>query len=515
MAILFSIVEKSETVSGDNETPTAFGVRTPKKKFIDKKNAVTFQIVHRSQRDPLITDETAPCHVLVPLEAKKHDIDKQDGPNEPLLNQKEEQIKYGIYFDDQYNYLQHLKTVDDPINVEWAPVKTPVTKKEDLKEIRLKLPSSVFESDFQEDVGLLNKAAPQSGPRLDFDPDIVAGLDDDFDYENEENVLQDDFMKFANSDLNLEEENDNINDDEWKDENSDEGTICDSEDAGSGRFSFDDEQDPFKDEETKSRFTSYSMTSSVLRRNDMLTLLDDRFEKIYEQYDDTEVGALDTEEIDGYLNLSDDRLIDLAKEFEQKIEEERLISDNMVSPQKEDILIIEKLPLMHFSGLLLWLPFPYQRSRSYRKHERFDCVSILTQTPRSEYMPTIIDIPSNKPKKIKISSRTGIPLDTLGKVGLTKANLDKLDRINEVEKRTKDFEDDSESLLSTLSVMSIRAKNETPEERRARKSALKEYRRVSFFSSLFSVLALNAAKYNQFVIEISLKERGSVQTVKY
>ena len=57
----------------------------------------------------------------------------QDGPNEPLLNQKEEQIKYGIYFDDQYNYLQHLKTVDDPINVEWAPVKTPVTKKEDLK----------------------------------------------------------------------------------------------------------------------------------------------------------------------------------------------------------------------------------------------------------------------------------------------------------------------------------------------------------------------------------------------
>lgn len=39
-----------------------------KRKFIDKKNAVTFHLVHRSQKDPLITDETAPQHVL--LEAK-------------------------------------------------------------------------------------------------------------------------------------------------------------------------------------------------------------------------------------------------------------------------------------------------------------------------------------------------------------------------------------------------------------------------------------------------------------
>ena len=34
------------------------------------------------------------------------------------------------------------------------------------------------------------------------------------------------------------------------------------------------------DEETKSRFTNYSMSSSVIRRNDGLTLLDDRFEKV-------------------------------------------------------------------------------------------------------------------------------------------------------------------------------------------------------------------------------------------
>lgn len=33
-----------------------------------------------------------------------------------------------------------------------------------------------------------------SGPRLDFDPDIVAALDDDFDFDNPDNLLEDDFI---------------------------------------------------------------------------------------------------------------------------------------------------------------------------------------------------------------------------------------------------------------------------------------------------------------------------------
>lgn len=37
-----------------------------KKPFIDKKNAVSFHLVHRSQKDPLAADEKAPQHVLLP-----------------------------------------------------------------------------------------------------------------------------------------------------------------------------------------------------------------------------------------------------------------------------------------------------------------------------------------------------------------------------------------------------------------------------------------------------------------
>lgn len=44
------------------------------------------------------------------------------------------------------------------------------------------------------------------GPRLDFDPDIVAALDDDFDFENPDNLLEDDFILKANQSRNTEED---------------------------------------------------------------------------------------------------------------------------------------------------------------------------------------------------------------------------------------------------------------------------------------------------------------------
>lgn len=45
-------------------------------------------------------------------------------------------------------------------------------------------------------------------------------------------------------------------------------------------YSLNGPQDIFKDEETKSRFTEYSMSSSVMRRNEQLALLDEKFEKV-------------------------------------------------------------------------------------------------------------------------------------------------------------------------------------------------------------------------------------------
>lgn len=68
-----------------------------KRPFIEKKKAVSFHLVHRSQRDPLAADETAPQRVLLPTQKIKDE------------ERRAEQRKYGVFFDDDYDYLQHLK----------------------------------------------------------------------------------------------------------------------------------------------------------------------------------------------------------------------------------------------------------------------------------------------------------------------------------------------------------------------------------------------------------------------
>ncbi|XP_028165493.1 protein LTV1 homolog [Ostrinia furnacalis] len=187
-----------------------------KKKFIDRKKAVTFNLVHRSQRDPLAADESAPQRVLVPVNAAVPPRKEKD-PDLTPEQRKEEQQKYGIFFDDDYNYLQHLKDtrevtmVMQPKTVHKRRPKAVTSENpedfdvddEDDEEKpakavagTLQLPSSVFASEVEEDVGLLNKAATQ-GLCLELDPEVVAALDEDFDFEDPDNQLEDNFIELA------------------------------------------------------------------------------------------------------------------------------------------------------------------------------------------------------------------------------------------------------------------------------------------------------------------------------
>lgn len=119
--------------------------------------------------------------------------------NDPA-KRKKEQNKFGIFFDDDYDYLQHLREPDDR-GVHWEYVEPANVNNQNAnttavnKKPSLQLPSSVFASEFEEEEGMLRKAAPRSGPRPDLDPDIVAALDDDFDFDNPDNQLEDDFFE--------------------------------------------------------------------------------------------------------------------------------------------------------------------------------------------------------------------------------------------------------------------------------------------------------------------------------
>lgn len=483
-----------------------------KKKFIDRKKAVTFNLVHRSQRDPLVADETAPQRVLVPVNANVP-ARKEKDPELSTEQRKEEQKKYGIYFDDDYNYLQHLKDTKE-VTLVLQPKATHkrkekqmnrnVVENEDEEETdateNIKLPSSVFASAVEEDVGLMNKAASQ-GLCLDLDPEVVAALDEDFDFEDPDNQLEDNFIELAMGD-----EGSDIESDEERSMSGDD----DSDKAFASDLDSDDDSDQSQErrpkmpswrdkDDTKSRFSQYSMSSSVIRRNEGLSLLDNRFEKMFEEYDDTEVGALDLEEIEGFMPETHDMLLRAAEEFEESQKRYKLDKEKEIAriqrlqeieeeSEEDDLITMEVEP-----------------------KEKWDCETILSTYSNLYNHPKVIEEPK-KPKKIKINPKTGIPEETLGKDN--KLTMKSLAKFNAMNNASNDMSDDdgrtnAETVLSTLSVLSIRPKEETPEEKKERKRLLKEYRKERRIEKKANKEAFKEEKKRQE--KIMLNNRNNVQ----
>jgi protein LTV1 len=454
--------------------------------------------VNRSQQDPLVADETAPQHVLVPIRKNKaEEASTSRDSSLPPEKRRKEQQKFGIYFDDDYDYLQHLKEPGRAPELYWEEV--PHKHADEAAKPKIQLPSSVFASEFEEKEGLLRKAAPRSGPRLDWDPDIVEALDDDFDFEDPDNELDDDFMDQAMG-------GDEDEDDEWLDE--EESSDVDSNAAG-----YSDEEDddigPLPrnfakfdgDDENKSRFTEYSMSSSVIRRNDQLTLLDDRFEKFYEDYDDPEVGALDCEEIEGHVDIDNELLLECAQEFKKKELPQkydkawdvcRLVKMQHVEDAPEEIVALEVSDDEDVDG---------------KKKKKWDCESILSTYSNIYNHPKVIDVPSKRQAKIQINMKTGLPMNVLEgdeKGKLTRKALAKL-ATEEQKSNSGPKSLCAESVLSTLSVLSIRPKDETPEERRERKKLLKEYKQERRIEKKLNKIAFNEERLRQHTIEMNNK----------
>uniref|UniRef100_A0A8C0J689 Protein LTV1 homolog n=1 Tax=Chelonoidis abingdonii TaxID=106734 RepID=A0A8C0J689_CHEAB len=438
-----------------------------KKPFIEKKKAVTFHLVHRSQRDPLAADDTAPQRVLLPSQK----VNEQ---------RREEQRKYGVFFDDDYDYLQHLKEASCPSEL--------VPSDSTQKAPAINLPSSVFASEFEEDVGLLNKAAPVSGPRLDFDPDIVAALDDDFDFNNPDNLLEDDFVLKANegSDTEDEDEWEDMDDDDGKDNNGSdedydsEGPLSDVEGVSEEMKEF-----LFMQEETKSRFTAYSMTSSVMRRNEQLTLLDERFEKFFEQFDDDEIGALDNVELEGFIHTNSSRLQEVLNDY-YKEKAKDCVKPDALEPRKDLDSPLNEKGEEEEEIITLVIEEP---------KDKWDCESILSKCVRLLLFPGILKQMS---KPIKISHKSGIPLDILPQRGLTAKQIERMQMI------------DQSDLPRVFT--QPRLKNESREDRKARKQAIKEERKERRMEKKANKLAFKLEKTRQEKELLNLRQ--NVQGLK-
>ncbi|XP_023347962.1 protein LTV1 homolog [Eurytemora carolleeae] len=228
------------------------------------------------------------------------------------------------------------------------------------------------------------------------------------------------------------------------------------------------------------------MSSSIIRRNKELSLLDDKFERFMDQYGELDEGALEGEDIEGGVDGEGERMEQLLNETEeyrrterQNIQREKEAMRRLITLQEEsedaDDLIALQLEELN-------------------PKERWDCESILSTYSNLYNHPKLI---SERRNIIQLSSKTGLPKDTLGR-GLTAAALRQLD----LETSTP-VEDDLQSVASRVSVLSIRNKHETPEEKRARKTALKEFRRERRVERKLNAAAFKDEKIRQEKILIN------------
>lgn len=351
------------------------------------KNKVKFLLTPRFQKDPLAADFDAPQNVLVPKDGQ--DIDK---------------IK---------------KTMAD-------------------------FDPTVFPSKEETKTGMLERAHNADG--ITFDPDIMEAMSKEFDYEDPNNILNDDFMDFAGG--LIEDDGDGELPGYFSGEEDN-----DYDKAMTIQHDRDDDDDDDSDvDETRTVFTNYSMTSSVMRRNQGLQQLDEHFERLYdkEYADDTEIGPLDLNEVKGEELLTNiDQIRGMKKEI--KIVRQRNHGDDYEPEIVSD---------HHKNAILGDVPGEEDEDLveiEYRLREnRVDCESILSYNSNLYHQPKIIVEPRKKFSSQSTSDQMEVCQESKSLNGAPKSV--------------------ASSRTSVLSRLSQRPANESPLEKKARKQALRQYR---------------------------------------
>ncbi|KAF5384949.1 hypothetical protein D9615_001147 [Tricholomella constricta] len=345
----------------------------PPKSIFRQPGARHFQLVHRSQRDPLIHDPDASKHVLKPIERENAKKGKTRTDLESILPSSEiindklasvgEAAIYGVYYDDtEYNYMQHLRAVGvQEDGIESVLIEAPSTSKSSksqakkTKGIEMRdLPQEVLASKSElPRTYESQQAVPEeiAGFQPDMDPhlrQVLEALDDD-DFVNDD--LDDDFFGELVADgerASDEEVAFEFEEDSYKGSQAPEGDVIGEEGGWEQRFAqfkqaqkdkqaqSDDGYDGSEGGDTvgtlpamsviggkkrrkgTSDASGYSMSSSSMYRNEALQTLDERFDQmIIKQYNEEE----DTPEEDGNDSDEAPELITSREDFESMMDE--------------------------------------------------------------------------------------------------------------------------------------------------------------------------------------------------
>merc|ERR1712106_945044 len=232
-----------------------------------------------------------------------------------------------------------------------------------------------------------------------------------------------------------------------------------------------------------------SMSSSCIRRNNQLSLLDDKFDRFMDQYGEMEEGALEGEEIEGTIEEGGDRMKQLV---EENAKEKALVRQQLLREREVQRSGLEDSDESDMEEIVV-----------KEKMDKWDCQSVLSTYSTLYNHPKVIS--ERKPDQIRLSAKTGIPKDVLGR-GLTVGALKQLDR------ETGVLDDDLVSVRSKISQFSIRPKHETLEEKKARKIGLKGVRKERREEKKANTQAFKSEKNRQDKININI--RNNLQGIK-
>ncbi|KAK7465279.1 Protein ltv1 [Stygiomarasmius scandens] len=523
----------------------------PPKSIFRQPGAKHFQLVHRSQRDPLIHDPEASKHVLKPVIRENDKKGKSRAELEDLLTEEDlthdanarvgEASLYGIYYDDtEYNYMQHLRPVGvqedgvESVLIE-APTKKPQSSKKSTTDSKSKsngislrdlpqealpstselprtyesqqaIPSSI--SGFQPD---MDPHLRQVLEALEDDAFVDDGLEDDFFGElvkegerDSDEEFRFEFQEDGMPEDEIPEDVDAEENDSWEarfaqfkkaqkatapEPNSDdEDFASEGEDTVSGlpQFSVIGGKGK-KRRKGSSEASGYSMSSSSMYRTEGLQTLDERFDQLmlkeYNEDEDEEEQTLSDDE-----NDQAPQLITTREDFTAMMDEflnDYEILGRKIKPKLEGETGAQKLDTLRTAmGLDERVRDTTGESDEEEqdifveleedKKDRWDCETILTTYSNLENHPRLIRARDSKPiPKIRLDPKTGLP-SIAEDPSKTKAHSTKSHKNvsfkNDSDDSDYENEDDDESAPHQTIT---RSRNETAEEKKARKKAVK------------------------------------------
>ncbi|KAL1740040.1 Low temperature viability protein-domain-containing protein [Schizophyllum fasciatum] len=530
----------------------------PKSKSIYRQpGAKHFQLVHRSQRDPLIHDPEASQHVLRPFVRENEKKGKSRADLEDILTPAEtnqrpnvgEAALYGIYYDDtEYDYMQHLRQAGvEEEGVDTILIEAPTAPKKKIKErdnigIQLKdLPDGVLASRTELPRNYESQQAiPESlaGFQPDMDPhlrQVLEALEDDAFVDDD---LEDDFFgelvaegERADSDeVEFEFAEEGLQDEASIAQIAEDLDVPEEELGWEERFSrfkkahrpadVDDDlksTDDFRSEggdtigtlpamsvigakkrrrKGNSDASGYSMSSSSLHRTDTLQTLDSQYDQVMAKEYGDEDEEDEEEEEDDIDEVPD--LILSRPDFENMMDE--FLNDfellgRKMRPKLEGDTGVEKLDTFRRAlGAVREIDLRETPDRETNeeeissdseeeKEDRWDCESILSTYSNLENHPRLIRARESATRRNKKAAVPHIALDP--KTGLpivTPPSALPNSKSGPHSKAPPAFDDDSSGsdteTEATQRRTITRPKNESAEDKKARKAAVKAERQA-------------------------------------